>query len=263
VERLVNEKIRENISMEEHRDLSMEEAEQMGATALFGEKYGEKVRVVAFDNAFSSELCGGTHVKATGQIGLFAIVSESAIAAGIRRVEAVTGRAAEEFIQSKIDELNSLKELLKHPKDSIKALGQVLEHNEAMKKELVAMQQQQLQQMVDHLAGNAENISGVNYIGTRVSMDAKAAKDLAFKLKGKVDDLFLVIAHESEGKPGITIMIAENLVEQKGLHAGNMVRNLANHIKGGGGGQPFFATAGGSDADGLDKVLAESKKMIG
>ncbi len=263
VERLVNEKIRENISMEEHRDLSMEEAEQMGATALFGEKYGEKVRVVAFDNAFSSELCGGTHVKATGQIGLFAIVSESAIAAGIRRVEAVTGRAAEEFIQSKIDELNSLKELLKHPKDSIKALGQVLEHNEAMKKELVAMQQQQLQQMVDHLAGNAENIRGVNYIGTRVSMDAKAAKDLAFKLKGKVDDLFLVIAHESEGKPGITIMIAENLVEQKGLHAGNMVRNLANHIKGGGGGQPFFATAGGSDADGLDKVLAESKKMIG
>ncbi|TVR42860.1 MAG: alanine--tRNA ligase [Bacteroidia bacterium] len=262
VERLVNEKIRENITLEEHRELSMEEAEQMGATALFGEKYGEKVRVVAFDNAFSSELCGGTHVKATGQIGLFAIVSESAIAAGIRRVEAVTGRAAEEFVQSKIDELHSIKELLKHPKDSIKTLSQVLELNESMKKELAAMQQRQLQQMVDHLASNVESIHGVNYIGTRVSMDAKAAKDLAFKLKGKVDNLFLVIAHESEGKPGITIMIAENLVEQKGLHAGNLVRSLATHIKGGGGGQPFFASAGGSDADGLDKVLTESKKLI-
>ncbi len=262
VEMLVNEKVRENIAMEDHHGLSMEEAEKMGATALFGEKYGEEVRVVSFDSDFSSELCGGTHVQATGQIGLFVIVSESAIAAGIRRVEAVTGLEAEKHIHSKLDELATLKSLLKHPKDNVRALQQLLEQNETMKKELSAMQQLQRKQFVDELVGRAEEINGVNFIAAQVNMDAKAAKDLAFQVKGKVPNLFLVIGHVAGDKPGIIVMIAENLVQERGLHAGNLVRELATHIGGGGGGQPFFATAGGKDASGLEKVLEECRKVL-
>ncbi len=262
VEFLVNEKIRENISMEEHRDMSMEDAQEMGAAALFGEKYGEKVRVVAFDKDYSAELCGGTHVSATGQIGLFRIISEGAIAAGIRRVEAITGRKAEEYVNEKFHELEELKTRLKNPKDSVRALEQLLEQNETLKKKVESLEKHKAKQMVDDLAENAENINGVNYIGVRLEMDAKAAKNLAFELKKKVKDLFLVIGHFQEGKPGITVMIAENLVKEKGLHAGNLVRELSKHIQGGGGGQPFFATAGGKNPDGLDKALSESKKAI-
>ncbi len=262
VESLVNEKVRENISMQEHRELSMEEAEKMGAVALFGEKYGEKVRVVAFDDKFSSELCGGTHVQATGQIGLFTIVSEGAIAAGIRRVEAVTGKTAEEHLRARREELQALHELLDQPKNSVKALTQLLEQHQSMKKQLISLQQQQLSRQVDELVREAENIDGINYIATRVDLDAKAAKDLAFQLKGRIGNLFLVIAHLADNKPGITIMISENLVKEKGFHAGNLVRELAQHIKGGGGGQPFFATAGGKDPGGLDKALQESRKLV-
>ena len=262
VERLVNHKIRENISMEEHRELTMDEATQMGATALFGEKYGDKVRVIAFDPGFSSELCGGTHVDQTGQIGLFSVVSEGAIAAGIRRIEAVTGRAAEKHLEEKLDELEAIRKLLKHPKDTVAAINQVMEKSSDMEKQLNALQQQQLNQLVDKLADQAESIGGVNFIGTRINMDARAAKDLSFLLKSKVHDLFLVIAHESAGKPGVTVMLSENLIRDKGLHAGNIVRELATLIKGGGGGQPFFATAGGKDVSGLDQVLVQSRKML-
>ena len=262
VERLVNDKVRENIPMQEHRDMSMEEAKKMGAAAQFGEKYGEKVRVVAFDENYSAELCGGTHVDATGQIGLFAIVSEGAIAAGIRRVEAVTGRVAEDHVCSVMDELDAVSSLLKHPKDTVQALEQVLRQNEAMKKELESLQQQQLNHKAAELSGQAEDLDGIKFIATRVEMDAKSAKDLAFKLKAMVPDLVLVLGHLSGRKPGITVIISENIVKEKGLHAGNMVRELAAHIKGGGGGQPFFATAGGKDPDGLEKAVEESRNML-
>ncbi len=262
VERLVNEKIRENISMEEHREISMDQASQMGATALFGEKYGEKVRVVAFDKNFSTELCGGTHVDQTGQIGLFTIVSESAIAAGIRRLEAVTGRAAENHYQEKLDELEAIRHLLRQPKDTTIAIRQLLEKNAEMEKQLELLQHEQLRQLVDQLVSKAENINGINYIGVKLGMDSRAAKDLAFQLKSKVDDLFLVIAHEFDGKPGIAVMLSEKLTVNKGFHAGNIVRELAKWINGGGGGQPFFASAGGKDTTGLDKVLSESRKMV-
>ena len=262
VERLVNEKIRQNIVMEEHRELSMQEAQQMGATALFGEKYGEKVRVVAFDKDFSAELCGGTHVQATGQIGLFAVVSEGAIAAGIRRVEAVTGRAAEEFFLEKLDELEALKELLKQPKDSIQALKQLLSQQDEMKKKLASLEQLQTRQLAEEMMAGAETFAGASYIGARLDMDAKAAKDIAFMIKGRLPKLFLVIAHESKGKPGIVVMIDEQLMKEKNLHAGRIIGELAKNIKGGGGGQPFFATAGGKDPAGLDQVLADSRKFI-
>lgn len=248
--------------MQEHRDMSMDEAKKMGAAAQFGEKYGEKVRVVAFDEDYSAELCGGTHVDATGQIGLFAIVSEGAIAAGIRRVEAVTGRVAEDHVRSGLDELDAVSSLLKHPKDPVQALEQVLRQNEVMRKELESLQQQQLNHKAAELAGQAEDLEGMKFIATRVEMDAKSAKDLAFKLKGMVSDLVLVLGHLAGGKPGITVIISENIVKEKGLHAGNMVRELAAHIKGGGGGQPFFATAGGKDPDGLEKAVTESRNML-
>ncbi|MDR4988631.1 MAG: alanine--tRNA ligase [Bacteroidales bacterium] len=262
VEQLVNEKIRENLPMEEHRELSMEEAVEMGATALFGEKYGEKVRVIAFDKEFSAELCGGTHVQATGQIGLFVIVSESAIAAGIRRIEALTGKAAEEHIQQKLDELETLKELLKHPKNSIKALQQLLQQHDSIKKELTELQQAQRRQLAGDLLAKAEQLGDIHYIGVRLNINAGEARDLAFQMKGRLDRLFLVIAHESEGKPGITVMVDETLIKEQGLHAGKLVGLLAKHIQGGGGGQPFFATAGGKDPKGLDKVLSESRSII-
>ncbi|MFP4690829.1 MAG: alanine--tRNA ligase [Bacteroidales bacterium] len=262
VERLVNDKIRENIPLQEHRDMSMDEARKMGAAAQFGEKYGEKVRVVAFDEDYSAELCGGTHVEATGQIGLFAIVSEGAVAAGIRRVEAVTGRVAEDHVRSRLDELDAVSNLLKHPKDAVQALEQLLRQNEVMRKELESLQQQQLNHKAAELAVRAEDLDGVKFIASRVEMDAKSAKDLAFKLKGMVPDLVLVLGHLAGGRPGITVMISENIVKEKGLHAGNMVRELAAYIKGGGGGQPFFATAGGKDPDGLEKALVESRNML-
>jgi alanyl-tRNA synthetase len=262
VEKLVNEKIRENIQAEEHRDIPLDEARQMGAVALFGEKYGERVRVMAFDPEFSTELCGGTHVQFTGQIGLCKIVSEGAIAAGIRRIEAVTGHAAEAFVNARIEELDQLKGLLKNPRDARLALGQLLQEQEVLRRKIEDFQKGQTRELEEKLASSAESLGGANYIAARVSMDPKAVKDLAFALKKRVGNLFLVIGHESDGKPGLTVMIAESLVREKGFHAGNLVMDLAKHIQGGGGGQPFFATAGGRDASGLDKALAESRKVL-
>ncbi|MFO7999244.1 MAG: alanine--tRNA ligase-related protein, partial [Bacteroidales bacterium] len=262
VEKLVNEKIRANIQISEHRDIPIDEARNMGAVALFGEKYGERVRVIAFDPSFSTELCGGTHVQATGQIGLCKIVSEGAIAAGIRRIEAYTGAAAEEFVNARMEELDSLKALLKNPRDSVRALEQLLREQDALNKQIESLRKDQNLQLLEELVEHPEPIGGAHFIATRVNMDPKAVKDLAFSIKERVKNLFLVIGHEWEGKPGLTVMIAESLVKEKGLHAGNLVRELAKHIQGGGGGQAFFATAGGKDPSGLDKALAESRKVL-
>ncbi|MBW6496923.1 MAG: alanine--tRNA ligase [Bacteroidales bacterium] len=262
VEQIVNARIRENISQEEHREMEMAEAQNMGAMALFGEKYGDKVRVISFDKKFSTELCGGTHVHSTGQIGLFRIVSEGAIAAGIRRVEAITGADAERFVNEKIKELDAIRSLLRNPKDTVHAVEQLLEQNESLRKKLDAAQKDQAGQLVEEMAAKTEKIGGVNFIGQLVEMDAKMAKDLAFAIKNKVDNLFLVLGHAIDGKPGIVVMISENLVKERNLHAGNIVRNLAAHIQGGGGGQPFFATAGGKNPAGLDKVISEARKLL-
>jgi len=262
VEQIVNARIRENISQEEHREMEMAEAQNMGAMALFGEKYGDKVRVISFDKKFSTELCGGTHVHYTGQIGSFRVVSEGAIAAGIRRVEAITGADAERYVNEKIRELEDIRTLLRNPKDTAHAVEQLLEQNESLRKKLDVAQKDQAGQLVEEMAAKAEKIGGINFIGQLVEMDAKMAKDLAYAIKNKVDDLFLVLGHAADGKPGIVVMISENLVKERSLHAGNIVRNLAAHIQGGGGGQPFFATAGGKNPAGLDKVISEARKLL-
>jgi len=263
IEAIVNKKIRENIAKGEERAVPYQDAINKGVTALFGEKYGEVVRVITFDAKFSMELCGGTHVPATGQIGYFKIISESAVAAGVRRIEAITGEAAEAYINQQNKLVSELKNLLKNPKDLAKSVESLLEENSKLKKEIERNILEKSAGLKHELAAKAVSVNGVNLITERVDLpSADAVKNLAYNLKDIVQDLFLVLATEADGKPGLTVMISENLVDNKGLHAGNIVRELAKEIKGGGGGQPFYATAGGKDASGLDAALRKAKTLI-
>jgi len=263
IESIVNEKVRENIPLKEQRMVAYQEAITSGVTALFGEKYGEYVRVITFDDDFSKELCGGTHVKATGQIGFFKIISESAVAAGVRRIEAITGIGAETYINAQSKLMHQLRELLKNPKDISKSIESLLEENTRLKKEIEKSVLEKSSGLKNELAQKAENINGVNFIAQKVQLpSADAIKNLAYQLKDIVDNLFLVLAADIDGKPSLTVMIAENLVKEKNLNAGAIVRELAKEIKGGGGGQPFFATAGGSDVSGLDKALEKARGFV-
>ncbi|HTD98296.1 MAG TPA: alanine--tRNA ligase [Mucilaginibacter sp.] len=263
IEAIVNQKIRENIPLKEERMVAYKEALTRGVNALFGEKYGEYVRIITFDDDFSKELCGGTHVKATGQISYFKIITESAVAAGVRRIEAITGIAAENYINEQSKLIHQLRELLKNPKDIGKSVETLLDENTRLKKEIEKSVMEKSSGLKDELAKTAQQISGINFIAEKVALpNADAVKNLAYQLKDIVSDLFLVLAADFDGKPNLTVMISENLVKEKGLNAGNIVRELAKEIKGGGGGQPFFATAGGSDVSGLDKALARAQEFI-
>jgi alanyl-tRNA synthetase len=263
IEAIVNEKIRENIYLKEERNVPYQQAISGGVTALFGEKYGDYVRVITFDEKFSKELCGGTHVKATGQIGFFKIIAESAVAAGVRRIEAITGIGAENYINEQSKLVQQLKELLKNPKDISKSVESLLEENTKLKKEIEKSILEKSSGLKNELAQKAEVINGANFIAQKVQLpNADAIKNLAYQLKDLVDNLFLVLAADIDGKPSLTVMIAESLVKEKNLNAGAIVRELAKEIKGGGGGQPFFATAGGSDINGLDKALEKAKAFI-
>jgi alanyl-tRNA synthetase len=262
VEDIVNDKIRQNICIDEQRDVSMDKAKEMGAMSLFGEKYGDTVRVISFDSSFSSELCGGTHVNETGRIGLFKIVSEGAIAAGVRRVEAITGKAAEEYVNSRLNELEEVRQILKNPKETVKALEHLIEEHEAAKKQIELLQKEKMKNVAGELIAKVQNKNGINFLAEKFEINSQQAKDLAFEMKAKVERLFFVIGNVSEGKPGLTVIISDELVKEKGLNAGNIVRELAKNIQGGGGGQPFFATAGGKDSSGLDKALKEAEKYL-
>ena len=262
IEYFVNERIRENIQREEHREIDMGEAQKMGAIALFGEKYGNKVRVIAFDKDYSAELCGGTHVNATGQIGLFKIVSEGAIAAGIRRIEAVTGEIAEKFVNEKIQTLEQVRDLLKNPKNVVKAIEQLHSENEKLNKEIQQLQKAQAGNMIGELKQKVQKVGDINFISVKLAINPQMAKDLAFEMKKEMENLFLTIGHFADGKAGITIIISNNLVTEKQLHAGNIVRELAKDIQGGGGGQPHFATAGGKNPDGLEKAVSRAVEFV-
>jgi alanyl-tRNA synthetase len=263
IEAIVNEKVRENIALKEERNVPYDIAISSGVTALFGEKYGDFVRVITFDDKFSKELCGGTHVKATGAIGYFKIVAESAVAAGVRRIEAITGIAAETFINEQTKLVFQVKELLKNPKDIAKSIESLLDENVRLKKEIEKTILEKSSGLKDELAKKTEAINGINFIAQKVELpNADAIKNLAYNLKDIVPNLYLVLAAVIDDKPNITVMIADNLVKEKGLDAGKIVRELAKEIQGGGGGQPFFATAGGKDVSGLDKVLVNAKGFI-
>ena len=260
IEELANSMIRENAPLHEKRAVSMEEAKSMGALAFFGEKYGDKVRVIKFGN--SVELCGGTHVPATGQIGLIKVTSESAIASGVRRIEAITGRRVEEYIRQQEETIETLKQLVKNPMEPLKAVQQLLEQNAEMKKNIEALNHEKAIALKGNLLKEIENIDGINFLATRIDTDATTAKTILFALKESTTNLFALIAGEYENKPSISIIISDDLIKTKSLHAGNIVRELAKHIQGGGGGQPCFATAGGKNTKGIDEVINDAKKFI-
>ncbi len=263
VEEIVNQKIRENISLDEKRNVPIEQAKSMGAMALFGEKYGDFVRVITFDPKYSVELCGGTHVPSTGQIGLFKIVSESSVAAGVRRIEAVTAEGAESYINSEMNLLQEVRSLLKNPKDLVLATKNLLEEKHKLEKSIEALHQQQANTLKDQLASRAQKQNGLLTIIEKVDVpNADALKHIAYALRNQFDDMLMVLAANVDGKPQVAVMLGEKTEASKKFHAGEMVKSLAKEINGGGGGQPFFATAGGKNLDGLDNVVSKAKEMI-
>ena len=261
VESIVNKEIQAAIQLEDHRAMAIDDAKSMGAMALFGEKYGDVVRVVKFGN--SVELCGGTHVANTSSIGLFKFTNETAVAAGVRRVEALTSAKALTFLNNKAEDLDTIKEKLKNPKNIVQGVDQLLEENNKLKKQLEAYAKQEGESLKEDLLKSVENINGTNFVAYKLNgVKADIVKDLAFQVKSKVDNLFLILGNEAEGKATITIAISDELAKEKSLHAGNLVRELAKEIKGGGGGQPFFATAGGKDPNGIENALEKAKAII-
>ncbi|MBQ3752443.1 MAG: alanine--tRNA ligase [Prevotella sp.] len=262
VERMVNDMIRQDLPRDEHRDVPMEEAKKMGAIALFGEKYGDAVRVMRFGP--SCELCGGIHTTSTGRIGFFKIVSEASVAAGIRRIEAKTGRECEELLYNIEDTLKIVKSFFNNAKDLQGVIQKYIEEHDHMKKEIEAFQAQAVERAAKQLVEKARNVNGVKVVTAVLPMEPAAAKDLAFKIRASVEgSLLCVLGTKYQDKPQLSIMMSDDMVSDHGLNAGQMVREAAKLIQGGGGGQPHFAQAGGKNADGLsaavDKVIELAK----
>ncbi|HSF55064.1 MAG TPA: alanine--tRNA ligase [Algoriphagus sp.] len=263
VEDIVNAKVRENIHLFEQRNVPIEEAKKMGATALFGEKYGDFVRVITFDKNFSVELCGGTHVPSTGQIGLFKITSEGSISSGVRRIEAITSKAAESYLREQETLVKEIQELLKNPRDVKKAIESLLQERNDLRKEVDALHLEKSSGLKIELLKQFVVKDGVNTLIAQVQLpNADSLKKLAYELKNEVSNALVVLAAKIEDKPQVAVILEEALVASKGLNAGQIVRELAKEIQGGGGGQPFFATAGGKDLAGLEKVVAKAKEMF-
>ncbi len=256
IEAIVNQKILENIALEEHRNIPIEEAKAAGAMMLFGEKYGDSVRMITFDPGFSRELCGGTHVKRTGDIGWFVIKSESAIAAGVRRIEALAGMRAYHFIQEERKKLKTIGQLFKNASNLPQQVQLLRDKNKALEKSIEQLQFEQANALKRQLLEKAESKNGVNWLIERLdNLDAKSAKALLFQLEQKLSPAIIIFGLTTNNKPQIMVRISESITGEGGWNAGNIVRELSPIIKGGGGGQPFFATAGGSDLSGLDKAL--------
>lgn len=261
VEMLVNSKIRENVALSEHRDIPVAKAQEMGAMALFGEKYGDLVRAIQFGT--SLELCGGTHVKSTGEIGFFKIISESSTSAGIRRIEALTGVKSESFINQQLDTVKELGRTLNSPSDITKSVELVLSENAVLRKKIEEFELLMLKDVKKDLKALIKEADGLNVLATIVNVPSAAAvKDLCFQLKGEFENLVCIIGANVEDKPNLAIMISDNLVKEKGWNAGAMIREAAKEISGGGGGQPFFATAGGKNPDGLQKAIDKALTLL-
>ncbi|MDD2983569.1 MAG: alanine--tRNA ligase [Crocinitomicaceae bacterium] len=260
IEDIVNREIKAGIALQEHRNVAIEAAEQMGAMALFGEKYGDSVRVIQFGP--SLELCGGTHVNNTSQIGLFKLTAESAVAAGIRRIEAITSTTAENLLTEKAEKLDAINSLFKNPKDLKAVVEDMIQKNHAYQKQIEVFQREKGQLVKADLKAKVELINGINYLGEKVNLDAGNIKDILHQLKGEFNNFVAVLGGIEDDKCNLTLIISENIVAEKGLDAGKIIRTLSTHIQGGGGGQAFFATAGGKNANGLDKAIAEFKELV-
>ncbi len=260
VEDFVNARIREHLVLDEQRAISYEKAIEEGAIALFGEKYGDSVRAIRFGE--SMELCGGIHVQNTRDIWHFKITSESAIAAGIRRIEAITGDAAKDYFTSQSASYNEVKGVLKNAKDPVKAIVQLQEENTSLKKQVEALLKDKAKNLKGELKSQFVDVNGIQFLAKNVDLDASGIKDLSFELGGEVDNIFVVLATEQNAKALLSCYISKNLVEEKGLNAGQVVRELGKYIQGGGGGQPFFATAGGKNPQGIHEALDNAKQYV-
>jgi len=263
IEKMVNDKIRENIQLDEQRNVPVQKALEMGATALFGEKYGETVRVITFDPTYSRELCGGTHVPSTGQIGLFKIVSEGAVAAGVRRIEAITADKADAYFKQQEDKLKELNELLKNPKDLSDRIRQILEENVALQENINQIISKKAQGIKNDLISRVKEVNGINVIVDKLDLPtADSIKNISFELKNQIDNLFFLAGAEIDGKAHLSLIISETLIKDKNLNAKTIISELSKEIQGGGGGQPFYATAGGKNPDGIEKALEKGRSLV-
>jgi alanyl-tRNA synthetase len=263
IEDLVNQQILKDIHLEENREMEIEEAKKMGAMALFGEKYGEKVRVVVFDPEYSVELCAGTHISSTGKIGLFKIIHETSVAAGVRRIEACTGLRAIEYVNKKLEALDEVQALMKNPKDLKKSVVELIAERSALAHKAEKLGREKMGNVSSRLSGKIILAKKGKMLAERIDLpNAQALKDVLFGLKNSHKDLVGLIGSEIEGKPMIGLITGDEIVEKKMIHAGEMIREIAKEIKGGGGGQAYFATAGGKNAKGLDEAIKKGADMI-
>lgn len=261
IESFVNDRIAEKIEIEDKREVPFQEALDGGALALFGEKYGETVRSVRFGE--SMELCGGTHVSNTADIWSFKIISESAVAAGVRRIEAITSQAARKYFIEKAETLGTIKSVLKNPKDPLKAIHSLQEENASLKKQVESLLKEKATSEKDNLKNEIQELNGMHFLAKQVDLDASGIKDVSFQLAEQFKNLFLLFATEQNGKALLSCYISKELVESRGLHAGKVVKELGKYIQGGGGGQPFYATAGGRNPEGIKQALEAVKDLVG
>ncbi|GIM59080.1 alanine--tRNA ligase [Capnocytophaga canimorsus] len=261
IERRVNERIQQKIDLQEHRNIPIQQAMDAGAMALFGEKYGDKVRMIQFGE--SKELCGGTHVKNTGDIWYFKILSEGAVASGIRRIEAITQEAALAYFKEQEAIVSRLRQLVKNVQDPLKAVENLQEENNRLQKELENLKKEQAKNLKSNLKNEFKEVNGIAFLSQKVNLDVANLKDLAFQLGNEVPNAFILFGSEQEdGKALLLCYISKDLVSEKGLDAGKVVRELGKYIHGGGGGQPFFATAGGKNPAGIDEALSKAIEFL-
>jgi alanyl-tRNA synthetase len=259
-EEMVNQAILAGTGKDEQRDIPLEEAKNMGAVSLFGEKYGDRVRVIRFGD--SIELCGGTHVHSTGEIGLFKITSEGAIASGIRRIEAITGMRARAFYEEHLEVVSQLKEMVRNPREPLKALTQILEKQKALEEQLAAYEKMQAEASVQSLLASAETVGSIRFIGSSTTMPSASVKDIAFNLKEAEKNLVMVLTSQQSDKATVSVFVSPDVTTKTGIQASGLIKAIAPVIKGGGGGQPFFATAGGKNPAGLPEAIMQIRKLV-
>src|SRR5690606_468284 len=260
VEEFVNARIAEQLPLIERRSIPFAQAVEEGALALFGEKYGDNVRAIKFGD--SMELCGGIHVQNTAEIWSFKIVSESAVAAGIRRIEAITGDTARAFFQNQEATLKEIKETLKNPQDTLKAVRALQDENAKLKTQIEQLLKEKAKNLKGDLLAEVQEINGVQFLAKQVDLDAAGAKDLAYEIGGTGTNFFILLGTVTDGKPMLTAYVSKEIVESKGLNAGQIVRELGKYIQGGGGGQAFFATAGGKNPEGMAEAIANAVNFV-
>ncbi len=260
VENFVNARIREGLSLKEKRNIPLQVAMDEGAIALFGEKYGDTVRTIKFGG--SMELCGGTHVENTKDIWHFILLHEGAVASGVRRIEAITGEFAKDFFISNSNKFKEIKKVLQNTKDPLKSIVTIQEENSDLKKQIQTLLKEKGKNLKTDLKNEISEMNGVNFLAKQVDLDANGIKDISFELGGEFDNLFLLLGTNQNGKALLSCYISKGLVTSKNLDAGKIIRELGKYIQGGGGGQPFFATAGGKNPDGLSEALSKGKDYI-